>query len=575
MPINKIPPNGLADTARQFGNLTDVDTANRANGKIIRWNSTTSKHDYIDPPTGGGGLPEWSFNPKNYGAVGNGTTNDSAAFVAMYAAVIARVVNNQNAGVIGDTNRRGRVIIDIPPGNYRISSPEALIPSTYTTRTLGLTIRGEAAGVTQITYDNATAGKYLVYNNDAWLFLRMENIEFTSTNVNNNFMLSYSTGGAQNYRFSDCMWNGLWNRIFDLQGNNNNSEFAWYTCNFNGTVKTVLFTDENGSDQFLNYNFYACNYEVSEGSFIDMQTGGNIALYGGSFIHYGENAGTFFKLYGESHAYGVQRFLCVGVRFEHRNTNSILIDTEWPFGSIQFINCDNSGSIHFVPSYVNAIFYADNASGAAVKFDGCVLMGQHQYWYGNDAWKHPNIATYDNCELMQESTAETFVNYRTSGGNDGAKPVVRFRACRFVGGTELDGLVDKSVGALASNRGELSLRYVSIKTAQGRLPSANGTETFILPPGAIIVGAYLYWRNGASTSGSTTWNFTLRTSETTPTVIVTAASTGTTLLRDGFNVENERFFVCDTLQKRTLVLAANTGVDQNTPDAHCIVKFLC
>lgn len=148
----------------------------------------------------------------------------------------------------------------------------------------------------------------MAHNNNAWQFCSISDVEFYSTSTSNHFMRSYSTGQPQSWTFERIRFCGSWGYTFLLEGADTNSEMNWREVDWAGTcTKGVYVPSATGSDQFLNYNFYSCNFEVQEGDFLHFEKGGNITVWGGSYIHIGANAGTFFKLLGATHSYGVER----------------------------------------------------------------------------------------------------------------------------------------------------------------------------------------------------------------------------------------------------------------------------
>lgn len=521
-------------------------------------------------------VKSYQINVKDFGAKGDGVTDDSAAFKSALAYIINSVVTNPGAAAVGDSNKRGRIKLIIPEGCFVINSPEALMPSSYTTRTLGLTIEGYGSAVSQILYKNTVASKYLLYNNDAWLYLNIKGIEFISDNINNNFMYSLSNGGAQGYIFDNCLWSGSWNHVIRLEGSNTNSEMSWNNCRWTGTInKGVYVPPSNSSDQFLNYNFYACNFEVSSGDFLHFEKGGSINVWGGSFIHIGTGTGTFFKLLGNTHAYGTQRFICIGGRFEHRSSNSKLVECEWNDGAVSFINCDTSTQAFAVSSYNNSKFTSTNSKMPVIKFDNCSLMGKHEYSYAVSSWAHPHNVIYENCEFSQANTAAEFITYtNVPGFNWGGTPTIQFRNCRSQNNTNITAYFDCTLGIEDASRGTLQTRIASIRTPSGEFPISGAAEDFWLPMNSVITRIRLYRKPGMGASTATAWKYDIKTSETTPTILATVGGNGVSQLKDGFSDQFETFFVCNADDKRHLILQSNSSVDHSTDQVMCLIEYI-
>lgn len=480
-------------------------------------------------------------------------------------------------------NDRGKVNINIPAGNFYIADTDVF--NNFTKRMSGLKISGAGREVTKIYFLPKQSNQYLFNNNDKILNIHFEDMSFTgSLALNTNFMLSVSHGGAQNYTFDRCNF-GDFNKVIDLQGTNNNSEFTFNHCGFYGTIKdgVVFVGDVNtspASDQFLNYNFFACQFEVQSGNFINMKYGGNINVYGGSFIHIeydSEKAlgGTFFNLRTTSHSYGVCRLLVVGTRFEFRNRNSKLVNCEWSNGNIEFLNCDMD-SYSQNPNSVNweiARFLGQN-SFPVIKFDNCSLLGKHHYRYNTEGAKHFNSIVYTSCRHSLLNIIEDFFVYSTNPDvnfyNYGSRPTIKVRDFRV--DASKSSVFDATINGQIHGRTVLEKKVLSIKNVNGSLPIRNGSETVKLPPNAIITKVMLYCPQRAVTSGYTA-KFTLSTNEKAPTVLADTSPLKTKY-SNGFNVQNDVWFVCDTEEKRTLVLKDNGNVDQTTTKGLCLIEYI-
>lgn len=518
-------------------------------------------------------------NVVDFGAKGDGVTDDTAAFVAAMDYVTS-LAGSQKIPSLDDGNFVGKAVLKIPAGTFKITQGEALMKSTYTTRTYGLSYEGAGKGITQIWYANPSVTQnYLLSNNDAWLGISFSGISFIADGPASSFMLSNSNGGAQLYDFTQCGWGGIWQHVYHLIGGNNNSEMTWYACGFGGIIKKGIYVGPDGSDQFVNFNFYGCNFEVDEGDFIHMEKGGSIGVWGGSFIHIGANGGTFFKLKGGGHSSGTQRLLCSGIRVEHRVNTSKLIDTDWKGGNISFLSTDTTTSDFMVPTYVTAVFRSDNDKMPNIKFDGCNLMGKHEYQYNLNSFDQPHNVTYENCAFTHQDTAASFIVYTEIAGNSGGTPIIKFRNCR-AGGFATETIFDCNLGHTAAFRGELEKKYLSVKGPSSSWPGAGDFEEVFVPINSIITAVRLYLPKDLLTSVSDNWQFKLITNElasaTTPTVLGIAQGSPTALLKDGFNIYTEQFFVCDTDLKRKLKLQSNIGADQAPGrEAYCIIEYLC
>jgi hypothetical protein len=134
---------------------------------------------------------------------------------------------------------------------------------------------------------------------------------------------------------------------------------------------------------------------VSSGDFCRFDKGGNINIWGGSFMHTTDAGGTFFRLLGVQHAAGVMRFHCEGVRFEHVKGESKLIECEWASGSVSFSSCDmSSQAFNYDHSHVTAQFSSNNSSMPIIHFDDCMILGRHQYNYMVGSYGFKPLVSY-------------------------------------------------------------------------------------------------------------------------------------------------------------------------------------
>lgn len=521
-------------------------------------------------------MKSYVLNLMDYGAKGDGTTDDTHAFLGAIVALESAAASMPAAAItaIGNSNRRGRLKLIIPAGCFVISFPEVMMRSSYLTRTMGFAIEGAGAGVTQILYTSTATNQYLFNNNDAWMGLEISGIEFIATSANANFMRSYSTGGAQHYYFERCTWNGTWNYTFLLQGSNNNSEFTFIHCNWNGTLAKAMYvpaTEPSTADQFLNYNFINCNFEVESGDFLDFQWGGNINVNGGSFIHI-SGAGTFFKLGNNAHAYGVQRFACRDVRFEHRTTTSKLIDCVWNDGSVTFTSCDTTPSTPYVAAAtVNALFTSANQKMPAILFQGCMLMGRHEYKFNVNSWNSPHNVKYDTCEFSQAANAKDFILFtNVSGINAGGTPPINFENCRSQDADQTKTFFDCVLGSDKATRAVMMPHTISIKDAASNLPRLSGFEAFELPLNAVILNVKFFAPAGAVGSTAAA-NYLIQTTDGTPVTVASINSANASL---GFGNSSDVYFLCDTDLRRRLRLVAGAATDTFNPKGYCLVTYI-
>lgn len=530
-------------------------------------------HLKLDIATGTFKPGHGSIDNKLGAVVGDNSTDNSAVFAAAYSAAAGAAVT-----VSGFTNQRGRVTIEIPAGHFKIVSPGSLMSDLSISRSSGLTIRGQGREMTTIVFSPTTADQYLMDNNDDWLNVHFEDLTFHSTVSTASFMKSTSSGGAQNYTFSRVNWNGTWKYGIHMIGSNVNSEMTWVHCSVQDDWTAFLYSDAGtGSDQFLNYNFFGCQIEYATGNFIDMAKGGNINVWGGSFIHIGTGAAnqTFFKLRGGDHFSGVQRLFVCGIRVEQRHVLSVLIDCEWKRGNVTFlsVDTDSQSAITNANTIVQAKFQGDPDVLPVIVWDGCTLIGKHSYQFNVNSWERARRVIYRACEIVHWSSAHDFLTIVNNGGtgNLGGNPPIEFQNCRGVISDSAQYPFDCTVNwQLARNATPREYR-VSIKTPDGSLPNAAGGAHHVwLPLNAVITNVRFYMP-AAGSSTSTTWTYVVKTSEGSPTTIATA-NPGTQWL-NGFSVNVDTWFVCNSDVKRHLQLTA-TVIDQTSSSALCVVTYI-
>ncbi|MFF8970184.1 glycosyl hydrolase family 28-related protein [Streptomyces sp. NPDC014995] len=358
------------------------------------------------------------INVADVGAVGDGRTDDSSAFEIAYSLAASRV----SRGV-------GRTVIEIPAGEFLITRPNALLNGVAPLRAAnGLRICGAGKRMTTLVFRPARGpGSYLCRNEDIWSNLSFERMQFRSATPGASFFSSYSTGQAQDYRFSECEWMGEWEYGLALDGDDTNSEMRWEACRVGGSYRRAFLysglsrrqADPNDQDQFLNYWFTDMKVEYEWGNFLEFPYGGSITCRGGSYIITGTRPGstaeygtssTFFRFPVPQHHDSVQRFHAEDIRFEIRNPQVRIIDCAWKSGTVHFSDCDDTGiAFKDFSTDVLAHRYAVGPRGPLVRYDSCQLVGRHAYRTESppDALP-PTVARYDMC-LLRSRRASEFV----------------------------------------------------------------------------------------------------------------------------------------------------------------------
>ncbi|WP_460071736.1 glycosyl hydrolase family 28-related protein [Streptomyces sp. YKOK-I1] len=360
------------------------------------------------------GLLSRVINVRDLGAVGDGLADDTAAFEYAYALAAARV----SRGI-------GRTVIEIPPGEFLITHPNALLNGAAPLRPAnGLRFSGAGKRMTTLVFRPPVGpGSYLCRNEDIWANLSFERIQFRSATPGASFFSSYSTGQAQDYRFSECEWMGEWEYGISLDGTDTNSEMRWEACRVGGAYRRAFLysgvtgrgQQPNDQDQFLNYWFTDMKVEYDWGNFLEFPYGGSITCRGGSYIitgtrppsqEYGTTS-TFFRFPVARHHDSVQRFHAQDIRFEVRNPDARVIDCVWKSGTVHFSDCDDTGLAFkdFAPE-VRPHRYVVGPRGPLIRYDSCQLVGRHEYRTDGARDSLPTVARYDMCLLRSHPQEE-------------------------------------------------------------------------------------------------------------------------------------------------------------------------
>ncbi|MEE1940346.1 glycosyl hydrolase family 28-related protein [Streptomyces sp. TRM 70361] len=370
----------------------------------------------------------------DFGARGDGRTDDSRAFVRAYRYAAGRVWNGT-----------GRTVVDIPAGVYLIREPDALIgASGGRPKANGLRFRGAGKRMTQLLFaPRRAADSYLCRNEDAWANIVFEHLGFRSGTPGASFCYSYSTGQAQDYRFTDCEWLGEWTYGLALDGSNTNSEMRWEACRVGGAWRRAFLysglsersRNPGQQDQFLNYWFNDMKVEYEWGNFLEFPYGGSVTCRGGSYIvtgrrpertggsgesgEYGRTS-TFFRFPRADHHGSVQRFHAEDIRFEVRGPDTVVIDCAWESGTVHFNDCDDTANAFkdFAPGS-RPHRYRPTGPGPLVRYDSCQLSGKHTYRPAGDG--AGPVARYDMCLLANHGQVDFA---------EGAVERVRYVDCR-------------------------------------------------------------------------------------------------------------------------------------------------
>ncbi|MGO4263577.1 glycosyl hydrolase family 28-related protein [Lysobacter sp. TAB13] len=335
------------------------------------------------------------INVKDYGAIGNGSADDTAAIVAARDAVLASA--NGNGWLTHH--------LYFPAGIYRVTKADALLPKGDIKKKInGYVIEGQGKRSSEIVFDAVAGGgdgfaDNLLTAHGRLRQLRVREITFRASRPGLNWIYCWASlaqGTNQDFAFDDVEWRGPWNRVIGLDGpgdSNLNSEWSFNRCHLaNDVVLGDAFLHSgmtptvSQQDQFLNFWFRDCKFEYRSGTLLRFARGGYVNVYGGSWIQCNEDVDTpsvFFDLPPGPHNNTVKTLIVIGVRFELRHAKSKLMDCGWDAanGNISFIACTDAArsfQSHIGPVSVPVTYRPFNGDMPYVKWQSCQLMGRHE-----------------------------------------------------------------------------------------------------------------------------------------------------------------------------------------------------
>ena len=518
-----------------------------------------------------------AINTKDLGAHGANTVDNAAFLSAMTTALLGRRVSPNNLA----TDPLGTYTIELPAGDFRITDLQGLMGAEGTgVKVRGLRFKGAGSDLTQVIFDPATAGP-LIYN-QFWQNVGFEGITFSTTVAGSTFMHSVATAGSavQDYTFTDVAWYGPWKYVFNLEGTNNNCEFKFYHCKTSRMVDdgAWMYSGSNGSDQFLNYWFYACKHQSTGAPLIDMAKGGHVHIFGLDASDWGPNLTApkyLINLRGATHSYGTQFLTARGLRVEPKNNNCGLLYSQWSDGNVD-IQVDWSSQVGLYQYGDIVSIDTGNTPGAIYNIHDSYLAGGVKVAYQTSSFQNQQSINFENCTWKHRMSPSEVVSYVDPATGNKVRPAVRFNNCRGADhqnpfSTNGASVWDATVGF---NRGPLvktqSRRTVMVRANRGTLQDSDGTMKVNLPVGAMITGmSAVAPPNASGDTDGGTW--TVATSETTPTTVATVTLTGA--MNTGYDQRTALPvpFHCNTRERATITVKA-TGVGFPQEDAFLTVE---
>ena len=148
--VSGVTANGLVVSVANPTTTPAITVGTNVTG-VVKANGTgfvpaVSGTDYAD-----GNTVYHVLNVRDYGAVGDGVTDDSAAFLAAFTAAASNTLNTFTI------NNRGTRTIYIPPGTYIIKQPQSFIAPGLGTAVDGIKFQGAGCEVTELVYNPSAA----------------------------------------------------------------------------------------------------------------------------------------------------------------------------------------------------------------------------------------------------------------------------------------------------------------------------------------------------------------------------------------------------------------------------------
>ena len=501
--------------------------------------------------------------------------DDSAAFMRVIA-YVATKSRPDPYGVFSNLLNGYKIVLQ--PRDYLITTPSALsLP--FSGRSVGVVFEGN--GFARVFYQ-PTSPAPLFVNADKVLFLRVRGIIFTGASADSDFFDSQSTGGAQDYTFSDCYFNGVWRYGVNRTGTNTNSETRYNSCNWTGTWKAWEFIAATGtSDQFVNYWFNQCKY-WSGSVWVDYSKGGHIRIVSCDISGYrpaqlpeGEGPGGnrtqyLLNLRGNTHGFGVCSLAVLGGRIEQGSEWAGLLNCEWGQGDVTFESFDSSSQTFnaFAPNIKSVYFSPGNNFGPTIKFSQSQLIGTHTF-VSQVTTVGSKRAVYENSTFTTVDYPDDAFTFVDAGSQAGRRCVVRLKNCRGRSAT-LGVFSDADLNWNVANVGHTSQKGISLKSPTGTLPSfAQGSIQVVLPVNCVVVKVVIHVPSGASTSGNTA-SFTVQngSGEVLATLNLAPISAGGTARVDLASI-------CNTRERSTISLVPSALMNAAIGSgAFCMVEYL-
>lgn len=531
----------------------------------------------------------WSFNEQHVvsvracGAVGDGTTDDTAAFAAACAALSGYKQNLYGGWY-------GRVpVLSVPAGRYKITSSDAFLPLVGASEGIeGWIIRG-AGPASRILFSGSD---YLIKNESKFGYSIIEGLFLEASGSGRKAILlkSLADGIAQQFRIADVRMSGFAEGI-TARGTVNTSEVWLQRVNI-GEVPASGFAVDVDNEQSVNWQMDRCDVGLaaSGATGIRFRSGGNLLCNNLNAIV--ENGGRLLDLNasgatGGTFGQGNNQFVFNNLRPELRGASSRLLRMS---GTIDvtlrnaLLGAVNNASVDDVIEIVDS---------GNLFLDGCDVPSNCRIDI-TSAGGSAYTSRWAPSVLIQESNITDLYDLVTigysSGSNPGSLGRVEAYGCRRYG---YDAETEKHPVDVALNatygqvtRGVRTKRFIWTYGPQGvdSLPMTNSggtaTATFNLPRGALILKVTLVRTADSSFAaayGGTTFTSRVRLHDDTLLAEIAAhAANAAQAVDDSTAHLTSQFpFLIDSEAKRTIKVqgTGNNSIYGGVP-GYVLVEYL-
>ena len=373
----------------------------------------------------------WVYDVTDYGATGDGTTDDSVAIRNCIDAAIA--TRGTGTGAV-------RAEVVFPPGTYRVTQNDVLMSASdgNDKGVYGLKIRGFGKDVTKILFQPTTVSAtdpfvgnlFSAYKRARYFHISDMTFESGGTNAAQACCFYFFGDGQGNNMnqgnvFERLNFRGNWKRCFGFDGDvdaNLNSEMTFRNISGHTATYTDAFFRVGGisgtynqQNQFLNYWFYDSHFILGGGTLFRFDKGGAANFINGSWSASSNTspAMTFISMpttnYNNTSA---AQFRFTNIRFEPKATNHRIIDCNLQMGSVTFESCVDLSALQTSASYNYPLHRYTGGTPwggvtihPTVRYINCHLTGYHSY-EGPAAAANRGWFIYEACYFYRGNNGE-------------------------------------------------------------------------------------------------------------------------------------------------------------------------